>query len=59
MEKKMYEKPVTEVVDVETESLMIPASMNAVKSDEGFKYGGGGSVPNRTRSRDSWSNGWE
>ena len=61
MEKKQYERPVAEVVDIETESLMIPASGNKVESNAGFQFGGGGSVPNRTRShsRNTWSNGWE
>ena len=61
MERKIYERPIAEVVDIETESLMIQASMNEVKSNEGFIFGNGGSGPNRTRShsRNTWSNGWE
>ena len=61
MEKKQYERPIAEVLDIETESLMIPASMNEVESNAGFHYGNGGNVPNRTRShnRNTWSNGWE
>ena len=61
MEKKQYERPATEVMDIEAEDMMIQASINAVKSDDGFHYGGGDNVPNRIRShgRNVWSNGWE
>ena len=61
MERKVYVRPIAEVVDIETESLMVPASMNKVESNAGFHYGNGGNVPNRTRShsRNTWSNGWD
>ena len=61
MEKKPYKRPIAEVMNIETESLMIPASVNKVQGNAGFQFGGGGTVPNRTRShnRDTWSSGWE
>ena len=61
MERKHYERPITEVMNIETESLMIQASVKIVQSGEGFQFGGGGSGPSRSRSfnRDTWSNGWE
>ena len=61
MERKQYVRPIAEVMNIETESLMIQASVKAIQSSEGFIFGGGGSVPNRTRShsRDTWSSGWE
>ena len=56
MEKKTYESPSVEVVEVETEGLMI---VNSTKGE--LKWGGGGNGLNRVRYQrhDDWSNGWE
>ena len=61
MEKKAYERPVAEVVDIETERLMLPASVKSVQSADGLIFGGagGGNAARSNGRRDAWSNGWD
>ena len=56
MEKKTYERPIVEVMNIETESLMVILSAKGE-----FQYKGGGNGFNRVRSqsRNAWSDGWD
>ena len=62
MEKRTYESPVTEAMNIETEGLMVSPSVREVRStNTGIGFGGGGTGPNRVRnqSRNAWSDGWD
>ena len=60
MEKKAYERPVAEVVDIECESLMIQASVKSVLNGDGFIFGGPGTGGARGKGRRSeWESDWE
>jgi len=59
MEKKRYNKPISETINIEVANL-IAASTRSVN---GNAFGGtarGGNGPARARSRrDTWSSGWD
>jgi len=59
MEKKAYNKPVSETTLIEVANL-IAASSKSVSGNAGFTGTvSGGSGPNRARRRDVWDNDWE
>ena len=53
MNKKMYVKPAQRVIAISA-ARICQSSVTGVSGNSGMKFGGGGSGPARSHSRDAW-----
>lgn len=54
MNKRKYQKPVMQVVEIQEASIICASEVNSVNSNANFTYKGAGSGPARRSTHDTW-----
>ena len=60
MNKKKYQKPIMQVVEILEASIICVSQVKSINGNAGLTFGGGGSGAARRPTRDTWDDGdWD